>query len=118
MNLSEAFKSIVDLDDEPIVITDMDHKIVYLNPTAQKRYKKYGGASLIGQSLLDCHNAHSIQIIKDTLSWFAESVDNNKKYTHRRHNCDVYIVALRDGAGRLIGYYEKHESRVAEKERK
>lgn len=43
MNLSEAFKSIVDLDDEPIVITDMDHKIVYLNPTAQKRYKKYGG---------------------------------------------------------------------------
>lgn len=49
MNLSEAFKSIVDLDDEPIVITDMDHKIVYLNPTAQKRYKKYGGASLIGR---------------------------------------------------------------------
>ena len=26
----------------------------------------------------------------------------------------VYMVALRDDAGKLIGYYEKHDSRKAE----
>ena len=33
------------------------------------------------------------------------------------HHKDVYMVALRDGSGRLIGYYEKHEDRTCESER-
>ena len=37
-------------------------------------------------------------------------------YTYRndKENKDVYMVALRDGDGTLIGYYEKHEYRDRE----
>ena len=48
--------------------------------------------------------------------WFAESKDNNIVYTSHndKENKDVYMVALRDDNGTLIGYYEKHEYRNQE----
>lgn len=114
MNLSDAFKSIIDLDTAPVVLTDLSHTIVYMNPSAQSRYAKRGGAGLVGQSLLACHNENSCRIIHETVAWFSESKENNKKFLHFRHSCDVYMVALRDDTGELIGYYEKHESRKRE----
>ena len=50
------------------------------------------------------------------LAWFAKSRGNNIVYTFRNdeENKDVYMVALRDGDGTLIGYYEKHEYRNRE----
>lgn len=44
MNLQDAFQSIVDTDDAPVVITGLDHTIVYMNPAAQSRHAKRGGA--------------------------------------------------------------------------
>jgi PAS domain-containing protein len=113
----EIFKSVLEQDRSPIVICDLDHKIIYMNPTAIKRYEKRGGEKLIGKSLLDCHNAKSCELIEKVLSWFAESRENNMIFTSRneRENRDVYMVALRDGAGKLIGYYEKHEYRNVER---
>lgn len=117
MDLGQAFKSITDLDEAPVVIADLDHKIVYLNPSAQERYKKRGGAALEGRSLLECHNEQSVRIIKDTVAWFSDSKNNNKKYTYHRLGCDVYMVAIRSVEGELMGYYEKHESRICEKQK-
>ena len=57
--LSPYFKSIVDQDRLSIVICDLEHTIIYMNPAAIKDYHKYGGAVLIGKSLLNCHNADS-----------------------------------------------------------
>ena len=34
------FKSVIDADDAPVVICDLEHTIVYMNPTAVKRYEK------------------------------------------------------------------------------
>lgn len=34
------FKSVIDADDVPVVICDLEHTIVYMNPTAVKRYEK------------------------------------------------------------------------------
>jgi len=44
------------------------------------------------------------------------SKDNNIIYTchNDEENKDVYMVALRDDDGTLIGYYEKHEYRNRE----
>ena len=112
----EIFKSVLEQDRSPIVICDLNHKIIYMNPTAIKRYEKYGGERLIGRSLLDCHNAKSCELIEKVVAWFAASRENNMIFTSRneRENKDVYMVALRDGRGELIGYYEKHEYRNAE----
>ena len=115
--MNEAlFKSVLEQDRAAIVICDTRHTIVYMNPTAIRRYEKRGGAALIGKSLLACHNPNSCELIEKVVSWFRESAQNNMIYTYhnQKENKDVYMVALRDDKGELIGYYEKHEHRDPE----
>lgn len=116
MELSKFFKSIIDQDRNAVVICNLNHEIIYMNPTAIERYAKHGGAELVGKSLLDCHNTQSCKMINRVLGWFGESKENNIVYTYHneKENKDVYMVALRDDDGALIGYYEKHEYRNAE----
>lgn len=118
MDLSVYFKSIIDMDRCAVVICNLSHEIIYMNPAACARYGKSGGEKLVGKSLLDCHNASSREMIEKVLDWFRESAANNIIYTFRneKENKDVYMVALRDEAGELIGYYEKHEYRTVETE--
>ncbi len=111
--INKYFKSIIDADRQAVVICDLNHTIIYMNPAAIIRYAKRGGEKLIGQSLLNCHNEKSGEIINKVISWFNESKENNIIYTfyNEKENKDVYMVALRDENGNLIGYYEKHEIR-------
>lgn len=112
----EAFyKSIIDQDRSSVVICNLQHEIIYMNPAAIKSYAKWGGDKLVGQSLLNCHNTESRQRIEQVLEWFTSSPEHNLVYTfyNEKQNKDVYMVALRDG-DKLIGYYEKHEYRDKE----
>ncbi len=119
MDLFRYFKSIVDMDRCAVVICNLDHDIIYMNPAACARYVKWGGEELVGRTLLACHNAASRERIQQVIDWFRQSGDHNMIYTSRneKENKDVYMVALRDEDGRLIGYYEKHEYRTAETEK-
>ena len=116
MELSSYFKSVIEQDSSAIVICNLEHEIIYMNPAAISRYEKRGGAKLIGSSLLNCHNEHSTEKIRDVISWFMESTEHNRIYTfyNEKENKDVYMIALRDDDGKLIGYYEKHEYRNRE----
>lgn len=118
-DMSAYFKSVVDMDRCAVVICNLRHEIIYMNPAAEQRYAKRGGKMLVGRSLLDCHNAESGAKIEKIALWFGESKDNNIIYTYHneKENKDVYMVALRDDNGELIGYYEKHEYRSAENTR-
>ena len=109
------FKSIIDQDRSAVVICNLNHEIIYMNPAAIENYGKRGGDKLIGQSLLECHNPESREKIQQVVDWFAAEESHNIVYTfhNEKQNKDVYMVALRDG-GRLIGYYEKHEYRNME----
>lgn len=113
---NEYFKSVIENDKAPVVICDLNDIILYMNPSAEKRYEKRGGANLLGKSLLNCHNEQSNEIIKKVKSWFNEDKNNNILYAYNLTdiNEDVYIVALRNDKRELIGYYEKHESRILE----
>ena len=116
MDLYPYLKSIVDIDRCAIVICNLSHEIIYMNPAAIDRYAKWGGAELLGKNLMNCHNADSQKMIQKVIDWFGESSKNNIVYTSHngKENKDVYMVALRDENGALIGYYEKHEFRNAE----
>ncbi len=118
MDLSNYFRSIIEQDKSAVVICNLEHEIIYMNPAAKARYANSGGAGLIGKNLLNCHNTQSCEQIKKVISWFHESVEHNRIYTfhNEKEQKDVYMVALRDESGTLIGYYEKHEYRNAEKE--
>ena len=116
MELSVFFKSIIDTDTAAVVVCNLEHDIVYMNPAAAERYKKHGGYELMGKSLLDCHTPVANEKIKQVVDWFSKSPDNNRVYTfyNEKENKDVYMIALRDDSGTLIGYYEKHEYRNRE----
>lgn len=112
----DYFKSIIDQDRTSVVICNLEHEIVYMNSAAIANYEKRGGKALVGRSLLNCHNADSREKIEQVIAWFERSTDNNLVYIshNEKQNKDVYMVALRDGEGKLIGYYEKHEMRNKE----
>ena len=114
-NMLGFYKSIVDQDRSSIVICNLKHEIIYMNPAAISNYAKRGGDKLIGRSILDCHNPESRDKIQQVVEWFAADESHNIVYTfhNEKQNKDVYMVALRDD-GELIGYYEKHEYRNAE----
>ena len=116
IELAIMFKIVLEQDRAAIVLCDREHTIVYMNPAAVNNYARYGGGNLVGHSLLNCHNSESCNIIKKVLLWFKENHDNNMIYTshNEKQNKDVYMVALRDSNGELIGYYEKHEYRNIE----
>ncbi len=116
IDLNEVYKSVLEADKAAVVICDLDHAIIYMNSAAIKRYEKWGGEKLVGQSLLNCHNDKSREMIIKVLEWFKASKDNNIVYTsyNAKENKDVYMVALRNGDGELIAYYEKHEYRNRE----
>ena len=110
--LNKLLKSVLDQDTAPVVVCDIDDIIVYMNPSAITRYHK----NLTGNSIKDCHPPKANEMIDKVVAWFRESKDNNIIYTYRNdeENKDVYMVALRDDEGTLIGYYEKHEYRNKE----
>ena len=114
--LHQMFKSVIDQDRAAVVICDTEHTIVYMNPAAVQNYANRGGAELVGKSLLACHNERSNDMIRKIVSWFADSKEHNMIHTfyNEKQNKDVYMVALRDEDGELLGYYEKHEFRNKE----
>lgn len=116
MDLSPFFKSVLEQDRCAVVLCDLDHTIIYMNPAAGERYAKWGGMALVGKSLLDCHTPQANQMIEKVVAWFGASREHDLIYTSRndKENKDVYMVALRDESGKLIGYYEKHEYRDRE----
>ena len=116
VDINTVYKSVLEADRAAVVICDLEHKIIYMNPAAIHRYEKWGGKDLLGKSLLDCHNEKSREMIQKVVGWFRESKDNNLVYTsyNQKENKDVYMVALRDESGDLIAYYEKHEYRDKE----
>ena len=116
MDLTEVYKSVLEADRAAVVICDLEHTIIYMNPAAVRRYEKWGGRALIGRSLIDCHSAGSADMICKVVEWFRASAGNNLVYTfyNEKENKDVYMVALRNDEGELIAYYEKHEYRDRE----
>ena len=108
----ELLISVMERDSAPVVICDTDSVIVYMNAAAKVRYR----ADLTGKSLKNCHPPKANAAIDRVLDWFRESPDHNRVYTFRndQENKDVYMIALRNAAGELIGYYEKHEYRNRE----
>ena len=106
MELFNYFQSLIDQDKSAVVICNLQHQIIYMNPAAVARYK----------NLMLCHNKDSQKRIEEVIAWFQESREHNIIYTfyNPKENKDVYMVALRSQDGSVIGYYEKHEYRNRE----
>ena len=69
-----------------------------------------------GKYLKNFTKPESREKIQQVVDWFKADENHNIVYTfhNEKQNKDIYMVALRDENGQLIGYYEKHEYRAPE----
>ena len=94
MDLTPYFKSVLDQDRVPVVLCDLNHTVIYMNPAAGERYAKQGGMALVGTSLLNCHPPKANEMIERVVEWFAQSKAHDLMYTYRNDKEN------KDGRGR------------------
>ena len=97
--------AILDSLKDPVLFADPEHVTRYMNKAAIAHYEE--GESLIGRSLLDCHNDRSQQMMVEILAEMHEGLDerlitDNEKYR-------IYMRVVRDAEGTVLGYYERYE---------
>jgi len=99
---------ILDSLKDPLLLADTDHKIIYMNEAAVAHYKE--GKALLGTSLLDCHNEKSRETILRVLSEMRRGLEEELITDNEEHR--IYMRAVRDSDGCLVGYYERYEPPV------
>lgn len=90
---------------DPFLFADTDHVIRYMNKAAVAHYKE--GTALLGRSLFDCHNAASQQTMREVLAALRAGADERLITDNENHR--IYMRAVRDERGGLLGYYERYE---------
>jgi PAS domain-containing protein len=98
--------AILDSLKDPILVADTEHVTRYMNRAAMAYYEE--GADLIGRSLLECHNERSQQMMVDILAAMqTEGLEEQLMTDNEKHR--IYMRAVRDPEGGLLGYYERYE---------
>ncbi|MEN6356506.1 MAG: PAS domain-containing protein [Armatimonadota bacterium] len=104
----ELMKAILDSMRDPLVFVDTEHVVRYMNKPAIANYAKWG--NVIGKSIFGCHNEHSKEVIREVFSAFEQGEEERMISDNEKHR--VYMRAVRDKNGQLIGYYERYEPPV------
>ena len=90
---------------DPVLVADTEHTVVYMNSAAVDHYT--GGEALMGTSLLDCHNEHSRKMMIEVLAALRSGEEERLISDDEKRR--IYMRAVRDEAGELVGYYERYE---------
>jgi DUF438 domain-containing protein len=93
---------------DAFVFVDTDHIIQYMNSAAILKYKD--GESLQGKSIFSCHNSASKDMIIEIFGKMKSGLVEEIITDNERHR--IYMRAVRDGKGNLLGYYERFEPPV------
>lgn len=99
-------EAILDSVDSPILFADTSHTTRYMNKTAIAYYE--GGVDLIGRSLMDCHNENSRRLMIEILAAM-QAGEEDERLIIEDEEKKVFMRAVRDGEGRVLGYYERYE---------
>jgi PAS domain-containing protein len=97
--------AVLDSLKDPILVADTQHVTRYMNEAAAVHYEE--GRSLIGRSLLDCHNERSQQMMKEILAEMHHGLEE-RLITDDEEN-RIYMRVVRDPHGQVLGYYERYE---------
>jgi len=112
IDLTDFFKGIVDSEEGPIVICNLDYRIVYVNPKADVYYEPV--KPLTGKLLATLMDEEMMSKVVMSVEWFKEDVKNNKVFAlhDKVNNMDMYILAIRNSKNELIGFYGRREDRT------
>ncbi len=100
---------VLDSFTDPVLVADTGHTVVYMNSAAAAHYSE--GEALMGTSLLDCHNEHSQNVMIAVLAAL-QAGEEERLISDDDKRC-IYMRAVRDGRGEVVGYYERYELKAA-----
>jgi DUF438 domain-containing protein len=89
----------------PVLFADTDHITRSMNKAAIAYYTD--GKDQIGRSLLECHNERSQAMMVEILAAMHQGLE--ERLITEEEEYRVYMRAVRDPSGRLLGYYERYE---------
>ncbi len=98
--------SILDAYPYEIVFVDLDHIVRYMNKTAKRHY---GDRVKIGASLFNCHNENARSKIEAFLERAKAGEDEMYENYSSVKGEREFFVPVRNEAGEVIGYFERHE---------
>ena len=105
MHETELHLALLDSLKQPFVFVDTGHVIRYMNRPAIERYRDR--PAQVGRSIFDCHNEASNRKIVEVFGRLQQGLDEEIITDNQDHR--VYMRAVRDRDGNLIGYYERFE---------
>ena len=105
MTDANLMAAILDSLKNPVLFADTTHVARYMNKAAIPHYEE--GTSLIGCSLLDCHNERSQQMMIEILAEMHEGLE--ERLITDDEEWRIYMRSVRDSDGKLLGYYERYE---------
>jgi PAS domain-containing protein len=106
MKTETLLAAILDSLKDPVLFADTEHVTCYMNRAAVAHYEE--GESLIGRSLLDCHNERSQGMMIEILAAMKNEgleerlITDNEKWR-------IFMRAVRSPEGQVLGYYERYE---------
>jgi len=90
----------------PVLFTDINHIVRYMNKAAVNHYE--GGESLIGTSLFECHNEQSRNKILEIMDLMQAGKEDEQLISDEEGHL-IFMRAVRDADGKVLGYYERYE---------
>lgn len=116
MDTLKLLEGLVNTKQSPIVICDIDYRIVFMNSFAAEKYKKYGGRDMVGKPLSLFCSTETMSKVNMVVEWFKEGRSNNIVFAAHKEetNEDFYVTAIRDENQNLIGFSSLYENRTPE----
>ena len=107
----DLLHALLDSLKDSVCFVDTTHTIRYMNAPSAELYKKFGGMKLLGTSLLDCHNEQQQEQIREVFAALQAGEEERLITDDAEHR--IFMRAVRDRQGRLIGYTERYEPPAA-----
>ena len=104
----ELLETFLDSLKNPFMFVDTEHVIRYMNKAAITTFKK--GVEHLGESIFACHNENSCRIIREVFAEMQEGLEERLITDNDRFR--IFMRAVRDSSGKLLGYYERYEPPV------
>jgi nitrogen-specific signal transduction histidine kinase len=105
MTDTQLMAAILDSLKDPVLFCDTNHIMRYMNKAAVEHYEE--GENLLGRSVMDCHNERSRETIVETCALFEAGENERLISDNDKHR--VYMRAVRNTEGKVVGYYERYE---------
>jgi DUF438 domain-containing protein len=112
MSEMEIMEAILDSIEYPIIFVDTDFIIKYLNKRAREEYyEKRKIKNLIGKEIYHCHPPQAKEALRKAFKELTETGDNELfLYESQKVKSKLYLRAVRNKEGQLIGFYQRYAS--------